>query len=340
MACDHCEEEMRLGHRFCGYCGEPLAYADRPRSERSLGLNAVMYVVVPVMLITLALEFGSMLAGSVMTFQWLGDKSTWIFVLFPGIVRVCTISGIALQLYWIFLMAAITASVFLMAKECIPFIKAPSYERKKTFQTTSLYWLCIIFCADMLMSVITALLLNDGSTPDFDQGFVPSALFDFAQAAVWEEVLTRMAFIGLPMAAVALVCREKGAWRYLFGGFGFSRLVVVLMVISSLIFGYGHYSGWGLWKVLPTALGGFLMAYMYVRFGIHMSIMCHFILDYTSILMEGPTLAVLLIFELVTIFAGIVCTLEIFRRVWKSKDQIRSIPNIMPEDHESSFFKR
>lgn len=340
MTCDHCEDEMSLGHRFCGYCGEPLTDTRTPNRDRSLELNAVIYLVTPLLLIVLGLEFGSMLAGSVMTFQWLGDETTWLFVLFPGIVKICTMSGIVLQLYWVFLMASITASVALMAKEFVPVIRARPHEKKKVFQTTSLYWLCIIFCADMLMSTVTAALLNDGSTPDFESGFVPAALFDFAEAAVWEEVITRIAFIGVPMAAVALICKKKDAWRYLFGGFGFSRLAIVFMVISSLIFGYGHYSGWGLWKILPTALGGFLMAYLYVRFGVHMSIMCHFILDYTSVLIEGPTVIVLAIFMLVTIIAGIVCTVELIRRVWRSRDEMRSMPKILPEGHESSIFRR
>ena len=61
----------------------------------------------------------------------------------------------------------------------------------------------------------------------------------------------------------------------------------VLIVISSLIFALAHASSWDYYKVLPTIIAGFAFGYLFVKKGVHTSIILHFAIDYTGILMES-----------------------------------------------------
>ncbi len=161
-----------------------------------------------------------------------------------------------------------------------------------------------------------------------------------ADAAVWEEVIVRMAFIGVPMAVLALCHLRKDFWKYLLGGFGMSRLSVVLILVSALVFGFGHLSGWGFWKVLPTTITGIALGYLYVRFGIHVSIAFHFLVDYMAILIDGPTAILMNLIMILIIIASIPCLFDIFRRLRILPKALREMPAVIPPDQESRLFRR
>jgi hypothetical protein len=60
------------------------------------------------------------------------------------------------------------------------------------------------------------------STPDL--GSNTEQMFSLANAAVWEEIITRVLYIGLPMAVISLIATKKlDSLKCLFGGFGMSR---------------------------------------------------------------------------------------------------------------------
>ena len=145
-----------------------------------------------------------------------------MLLLVPKLVSIGALGGTGLQLFWIVIVAAIVASVALVLYQTLPALRAPREKVAEEFSKTPLYWV-------------------------------------YANAAVWEEVITRIVWIGVPMAVLGLLCKKKDALKYLVGGFGMSRAALVLIVISSVIFGFGHLSGWGLWKVIPTLISGLAM---------------------------------------------------------------------------------
>ncbi len=337
MSCERCEEAAEEGNKFCPYCGEVLS--PEPVKKR-FDFDVVIKIVTPILLITLIAEFLTMWVGIPAVLDWIGGHRYSVFILAPGIIRLFYINGIALDLYWFIIVAAITASVAILLWEFRNVVEKPEPERSADFKKSSMYWLVMLFCADLLISMVIGLTMSNGSVPDFETGFNGEALFEFANAAFWEEICTRVLYIGVPMAVVALICKKEKAWKYIFGGFGFSRLGLVLLVIASFVFGYAHMSGWGWWKVLPTFIGGLMMGYLYMRFGLHVAIVNHFITDYLSTLMGSPLVIIELVFVWAVILAGIVCIPMIVAKLFKSKDEIKALPNFIPEAQDSFFFKR
>lgn len=337
MSCDRCEEAVREGSRFCPYCGEVLG---PEKAKPKLDFDLVIKIVTPILIITLIAEFLCMWTGIPTVLDWIDGRNYSVFIVAPGIIRLFYIDGIALDLYWFIIVAAITASVAILLWEFYKVVKKPEPERSADFKKSSMYWLVMLFCVDLLISMALGLATSNGDVPDFDTGRTGKALFEFANAAFWEETCTRVLYIGVPMAVAALICKKEKAWKYIFGGFGFSRLGLVLLVIASFVFGYAHMSGWGWWKVLPTFIAGLIMGYLYMRFGLHVAIVNHFITDYLSTLMGSPLAYIEITFVVVVVLAGLVCLPVTALKLFRSKDDIMTLPTIMPEAHESFFFKR
>ena len=131
-------------------------------------------------------------------------------------------------------------------------------------------------------------------------------LYEFANAGVYEEFAFRLLLIGLPMALGSLIVRIievnrgtagngsgsaarhiAGAWRYLIGGVVRNdspkeALVAAwaLLFASSAVFGLAHAPSWGFWKVVPATVAGLGFGYLFLRHGIGVAILAHFINDY------------------------------------------------------------
>ncbi|MBP5734261.1 MAG: CPBP family intramembrane metalloprotease, partial [Candidatus Methanomethylophilaceae archaeon] len=90
--------------------------------------------------------------------------------------------------------------------------------------------------------------------------------------------------IGHPVVLIALFYYTEGksSWKYLFGGFGFSRKALILIVFSAFIFGAGHLTNWGWWKFFPTFVFGLIAGYLFCKYGVYATIMLHFLTDYMS----------------------------------------------------------
>lgn len=366
MTCDRCEESRAAGHSFCMHCGAPLAcprcmesreqgcvfcpscgrrlvetHPKRSPTTREILRNIVLCVV-PVLVFLLVAEAVALVVGFADVFEWAGKNTVEVLVLIPRLEVAAYLSGLGLQLYWVAVFAAILASVAVILWQSLPAAKGASTEEaRERFSRTPLFWLTMLLCASLLLNVVVGLLGMDPSSADgVPVGFVPEALYSFANAAVWEEIITRVAYIGLPMAVLALLSRRRDFLRYLVGGFGMSRAALVLLVLSAVVFGFGHLSGWGLWKVLPTTITGLALGYLYIRFGIHVSITFHFIVDYMGVLVSGPIVLVVAVVLLIFLIAGIPCLIEILRRLGCAPDALRKMPNVLPPDQESIFSKR
>ena len=342
-ACPHCEESMAEGHAFCISCGRPL----RPVPEKPVqsSWNVIRNIVIGVSaLVTLLMitELCAMLLGIGDVWGWASHSYYDVLLLIPKLTSVGLLGGTGLQMFWIVIVVAITASVALLLYQSLPALRAPRDEVAERFSETPLYWVALLLGAALFLNIICALMQIDDMTlpDDTGIGFVPEALYAYANAAVWEEMITRMVWIGIPMTVLGLLCRKKDALKYLVGGFGMSRAALILIVVSSVVFGFGHLSGWGLWKVLPTFISGLAMGYLYVRFGVHASIAFHFIVDYMAVLVDGPLAILASVILMVVIVSGIPAIIEIARRLVHAPEAIREMPNIVPPDQESIFSRR
>lgn len=337
--CLECDAARGRGDRFCPRCGRPLTPPE-PRRAR-FGLSSVVMLIAPVVAAMLVIQLVLMLAGAGGVWGWAADMAMSILVLKPELDVIGAISGLGLQLFWVFLVVAITASVLLVFYQTWKEVKdAP--DRGEAFGRTPMFWMCMLLCASLLLNVILAIpqLGSTTSLPDDTvAGWVPEALLTYANAAVWEEIITRVAFMGVPMTVLALCQFRKDFWRCLFGGFGVSRLGLVLMVVSAVVFGFGHLSGWGLWKVLPTMITGLALGYLYMRFGVHVSITFHFAVDYMAVMLDGALSLVVSVALILILVAGIPCIVEVARRIGNPIPKISSMPALLP-DQESSFRRR
>jgi beta propeller repeat protein len=156
------------------------------------------------------------------------------------------------------------------------------------------------------------------------------------RASVIEEVKYRALLIGLIFLLVSLINKTKErSWiKYLIGGgFKLNFCTFSLILISALIFGYIHVPPWGtdtLYAILYffwAFAGGLALGFLFLRYGLHASILFHFLINYRGSIelvhrgLLGPRieLALLAIF---TIAGAIYLTILIA----KGKKKIRISP--------------
>ena len=246
---------------------------------------------IPSAFLILILGLGGLLAALinfVPTWEYVEQYKFSIYI-YPGFfLDLYTLSGLGIQLFWMLIILAFTiilAVCIYQSKDMFRFGKEDYLERTSC---TPIYWVGLLLGSTLLLEVIINLILestgSDVSVPDglLDMTLEES-LFSFTEAGVWEEIVFRMLLFGIPMAIAGLICKQKGSWKFIFGGFGVSRLGVILMVITAFIFAYAHVEGWGLWKIFSVMLGGLAMGYLFMRFGIHASILFHLINDYLGV---------------------------------------------------------
>ena len=116
-------------------------------------------------------------------------------------------------------------------------------------------------------------------------------LFEASYAAVIEELGIRLVGIGLPLAILAALRAGERKWlAFLKGLFcppALSRdirhalrpLAWLLVVATSLIFGYLHLLGWTIGKVPVATAAGLVLGACFVLYGLHASILIHWFLN-------------------------------------------------------------
>lgn len=332
--CIYCAQYEMEGYRFCGKCGRPLPARDstQPRSQsRSDPLKMAAIVVMPFIMIVLLLEIGIMLYGSAGTWDWLSDKSHPVYMLLPTLVTVGYLAGTGLQVSWMLLMVAIVASFAVMLYQSRSMLRPDPDGNTSDAERTPLYWVCLLFGPTIILNFVVILIqAMTGSVLEVPDDILnmglEEVLYTMANAAVWEEVISRVLPIGVPMMILAICYGKKDFARNLLGGFGTSRVAWALIIVSSIVFGFAHMSGWGLEKVVPASIGGFAMGYLYVRFGVHASIMFHFLTDYmTAITMHfNPVIASSLL--LIIMVISLVCLVAVFQRIGIGLKGVKDLP--------------
>ncbi len=135
----------------------------------------------------------------------------------------------------------------------------------------------------VLYFIILKMFTVTPEVPDFAEDPLWRQLHSFAVASVWEEVLTRILLLGVPLALYHVLAGglRHRPHRYLVGGgLTIDTAVFVLIFIQSMVFALAHVSGWDLWKVLPTLISGMAFGYLFMRKGLWAAIILHFTFDY------------------------------------------------------------
>jgi hypothetical protein len=135
----------------------------------------------------------------------------------------------------------------------------------------------------VIYNIILRFFTVTPEVPAFKEDPLWQQLHSFAVASVWEEVLTRVLLLGVPLALYHILAGglRHRPHRYLVGGgLGIDNAAFVLIFVQSMVFALAHVAGWDLWKVLPTAVSGLAFGYLFMRKGLWAAIILHFTFDY------------------------------------------------------------
>ncbi|MDG6220640.1 MAG: CPBP family intramembrane metalloprotease, partial [Candidatus Thermoplasmatota archaeon] len=127
-----------------------------------------------------------------------------------------------------------------------------------------------------------------GASPEVPSfGEYPAWLrfYGFANASVWEEIIIRIFFIGIPLSYAYHVRSggQRGVGRkIILRGLGkMTPLAFWLLLFSSFMFAMAHaFGGWDFYKVPPTFFTGLCLGYAFIMKGLPAAIVLHFALDF------------------------------------------------------------
>jgi hypothetical protein len=228
-----------------------------------------------------------LLYGINMVYPELETRAFRQYIMFTEVSHLMTISGGILQGWYLFLVGAIVVSAIWVGLTSRRKFLNELTMKGEARNHSPFFDLCgLMFMVLFINTVIAFALIGIGEAPisPIEEAETWELLFLLANASVWEELITRVLLIGLPLIAVdALLRRPRKLRRYLLGGeIAIGKAEVALILLSSTAFGFGHLESWGAWKVFPAGLAGVVFGYMFLRHGLAASILLHFSFDYMS----------------------------------------------------------
>lgn len=286
LDCPECPRYRTAGTPFCGGCGRRFGnrYAYVPEDKKNGPVFWVSLFAMGFVIMFLAVEGVTLLVKFADVFIYAAGIEYGLLILLPSPHVFLRFSGAWSQAYWLFLVAAVILSFARLAWEMYSkHMENRQDESKKGLEDTSAYWLGLFWPSTVVIQLAIMMVLAVGSgtgLPSFETQDERYMMFVLASASVWEEVITRVLIIGLPLAIFALISKKEHPARYLLGGFGISKAAMILIIISSAVFGYAHYDGWGIIKILPSFIFGLAAGYLYSKYGLYASILLHFVNDY------------------------------------------------------------
>ena len=169
------------------------------------------------------------------------------------------------------------------------FVRKPFAYRHNAFQ-----YMVELFSLSIFMSILiyTLASLMGGNPKVLPVKNIPfyAQMLELLHAAVYEELITRVLFLGIPVFLVYRLSGKKISPFKIFGGFrNIGGIEATFIIISAAIFGIAHTSAWGLWKAIPAFIAGLALGFLFAKYGIYASILLHFVNDYIAIpIHSGP----------------------------------------------------
>ncbi len=298
--CWSCGSDNPANYNFCTRCGRPIAapppyQPPKPVTLRDIGRLMGAYSALP-LLILLAVNVAIALWGIGLVYPHL-DKHVYLFIVTPWLVNFAELGGWSFFAYYIFLAAAIAISfIWMLWKSARPakneLMGRPTKEHSPLFTIGTLFMAVLAF--NVIFYALVASSGTSPTTPDFETPELWETLYGFANASVWEEVVTRILLIGIPLLLIDAVRRskkpelqERKYRQYILGGgLEIGRVEAALLVFSSVMFGIAHVWSWDLWKIVPALAAGLAFGYLFLKLGVYASILLHFAFDFLSVPME------------------------------------------------------
>jgi len=297
-----------FGGPACPYCGTPVGEGGLASGLRAVGsivwsIGTIAFLVLIVIDVAAFVYATSLIVPGALAG---GPRYIDLYVLtpFPFGVTYDANADVFLLYFALVAGAILAACLWYAVRDARPTAEAftrPLSDMKGRMESRSA-WVATgqVFMAALFFQIVYILFLAVGgveASPPTGGVPVPDwyLYFALANASVYEELVTRLIFIGVPLFLVAaLIPRARlpadwtvPAWRHLFGGTlnrsSPAPLVVAaipLVIISSIVFGAAHVPAWGWWKFLPSAVAGLGMGYLFVRRGLLAAILFHFANDY------------------------------------------------------------
>ncbi len=210
-----------------------------------------------------------------------------LFLLIPLPVGILQLDGMSLQ-FWHLLMLSILAICFFYGfyRMCV-YWSSKKNGLAESFivpekARSGLEGVAKLFMAVSFFTLSYYLILEmfkvSQNVPPFDELSTNELIFRLFNASVYEEFISRLLLIGVPLLLIAQLLRWKRPhYRLLFGGgMRMNFLTTSLIIISTLIFAFGHIGSWDFWKVPQVFVSGMALGYAFVRFGLFASILLHF----------------------------------------------------------------
>ena len=327
--CPHCDAYNEHRGRFCNKCGFDMDAAVPAEGDL---LKKLMIVIALFCAVVIVIDVFCLIINAYDVFEFLNTKSYNVSIFIPMPIKIFTLSGNALGVYWILMVITIICCVgYGLYKFLISFSKGNT----STPENTGFFWgvntsALMLFLTMAMVMVIMIAGIEEIENP------LPSdplnLMFSTANAAVWEELTDRVLFIGLPMTLVSLaMCKGTSALKCLLGGFGMSKFSLALIVISAVLFGASHFDLWDqYWKVLQTGIMGLLMGYVFVKFGLYATVIMHFFTNFMSSFdwmgMGGLGITV----TFIIILAGFIVFIYLLTKMENPIKKFRALPN-MPD---------
>ncbi len=251
-------------------------------------------VVTFVILLILLTNFVTMFYSAWYIIPFIGDKYFAIpfYILVPVPLLFAIVRGLAAYGWYLFLVAAITTSVTLLMVRGFPKYLRKLKSSPLSYETNSVQEYAEIFSMVLFLDILVVFIMRMFSVKTPSIGIENTPLYfqmlSLLHASVYEEIVTRLAFIGIPVFIWRLLRRNKYGdnvkFWHIFGGTNrFETPEITFILISAAIFGIAHTPAWGWWKFVPTFIAGIAMGYLYVKYGMHMSILMHFTTDFMTI---------------------------------------------------------
>lgn len=264
-----------MGYRFCPYCGCPI---EGRKNDYVKVITVIGCIITAILSLILIFELIVGLVNIGYVFDNLSGFSYPLFLVVPVIVDLCNLSGIPLYVYYVLLLIAATSSVLILflrsykdMKEEKDVSETPIYETAVLFG--SLY--VIEFAFILIVQALGVEIDTPAERPNWEW------MFELLNASVWEELITRVLYLGVPVTVISLVMKKEGASaKWMVGGFGIDRISLIFILFSATMFAAGHLNGWGTWKLFPTFLFGLIAGYLFCRYGLYATICFHFMTDY------------------------------------------------------------
>ena len=317
--CEHCGDSRARGFRFCRMCGEYLGEPyGKGYGSKGNDIGIAMKIGLLITLIcSVLLLIGIFVAfyKSGYVFGNLADAVDSMVILLPYPVTFAHISGAVLQLYYVLLLITVLVSLVLVFRKAYgPLVTLVKKKDTEPMKNTALFELSVLFSVIYAVSIFFLVVLAASGTvveDPFKDEEPWVEIFAYLEASVWEEVVSRIFLIGVPMFILCVLFKGRtgtlcepfedrwsaedvvvpdGAagkkefkwWNYLLGGTGLNYATVILIVFSSMIFGLAHIPLWGVWKSFQTFIMGLIFGYIFAKYGVYATITLHFLADYLS----------------------------------------------------------